>query len=61
MQELVIKQSLHSTVKNVLNLNSLVVHDWLRAVFQIEDPDPYLLSHGGQTRHDIGPVQFLVP
>ena len=35
----------------------LVVHGWLRTVFQIEDPDPYPLSKGGQNRHARGPVQ----
>ena len=41
-----------------LTLNWLLVHNWLRAVFQIEDPDPYLQTHRGQTRHARGPVQL---
>ena len=40
---------------------ALILHDWLRTVFQIEDPDPYLLTHGGQTRHARGPVQLPLP
>ena len=27
-------------------------------VFKIKDPDPYLLTHGRQTRHARGPVQL---
>ena len=31
------------------------------AVFQIKDPDHYLQTHGGQTRHARGPVQLPRP
>ena len=41
-----------------LTLHWLIVHNWLRAVFQIEDLDPYLQTQGGQTRHARGPVQL---
>ena len=27
----------------------VVVQDWYRTVFRIEDPDPYPLTNGGQT------------
>ena len=32
-----------------LHFHSVVVQDWRITVFQIKVPDPYLLSHGGQT------------
>ena len=40
----------NSELKEGTNNNHLmVVQDWCRTVFQIEDPDPYPLSNGGQT------------
>ena len=34
----------------------MVVHDWSKTEFQIEDPDPYPITNGGLTRHARGPV-----
>ena len=34
----------------------MVVQDWKRTVYQIEDPDPYPLTNGGHARHARGPV-----
>ena len=44
------------TFNSCLSLHWLVVHEWLRAVFQTKHPDPYLLTHKGQTRRARGPV-----
>ena len=34
----------------------MVVHNWSETEFWIEDPDPYPITNGGQTRHARGPV-----
>ena len=36
------------TLNSCLNNYLMVVQDWYRTVFRIEDPDPYPLSNGGQ-------------
>ena len=35
----------------------MVVHDNSKTEVQTEDPDPYPISNGGQTRHARGPVK----
>ena len=38
----------------------MVVHDWSKKAFKIEDPDPYPLTNGGQTRNARGPVHAQI-
>ena len=42
--------------RNIHRQSSVKINDWSKTEFQIEDPDPYSISNGEQTRHARVPV-----
>ena len=43
------KKAMHVWLNFHNNIHSVVVQDWYRTIFYIEDPDPFPLTNGGQT------------
>ena len=43
------KNAMHVWLNFHNNIHSMVVQDWYRTIFYIEDPHPYPLTNGGQT------------